>query len=275
MPTLPNANPPDRLSTPALRLTAGARTSTDDDVALEEPLELRLLRPTGQQSLTLLMRTPSAERELLTGWLTSEGLYPADAQLAPHPENPNVWYLTTAEHERLSMGARLHATSSACGVCGIGSIEQLTLRAQAPVWRGGLLRAEMLGTLPDTLQAAQPLFAATGGTHGAGLFTATGELLCAYEDVGRHNATDKVLGAAYLRGLDLSRAVLCVSSRAGFEIVQKALVSGVAVVVCVGAATSLAVSTAATFGLTLCAFTRQGRTTVYSGWERVAGARER
>lgn len=249
-------------------------------LAVEEPLEVRLHTPSGPVTLGILMRTPGADAELVLGWLLAEGLlpegwllerlWPENLRLEPDPENPNVVHLHTPEHERLAAGARMGVSSSACGVCGTGSIERLAVRAALPGWTGGPLSAAFLAGLPGRLQAHQPGFTASGGLHAAGLFGPDGTCLCAYEDVGRHNATDKVLGWALECGLlPLSNAVLVVSSRAGFEIVQKAVMGGVAVVVTVGAATSLAAETAATFGVTLCGWARADRLTVYSGAERV------
>jgi FdhD protein len=255
---------------PALRFVGRVTEACEDTLAVEEPLELRLHVPDGPLVLAVLMRTPGHDRELLTGWLVSEGLLPAERTLNPDPENANVWHLHTPEYARLALGARLGVSSSACGVCGSGSVERLAVRAGPPEWTGGPLAPAVIASLPERLRAAQPGFRATGGLHAAGLFTPQGELLAAFEDVGRHNATDKVVGWAALRGgLPLSGTVLVVSSRAGFEIVQKAVTAGAAVVVAVGAASSLAVDTAATFGVTLCAFTREGRFTVYAASERL------
>ncbi len=249
----------------------GAPAERVDTVAVEEPLELRLHTPDGPLPLGVLMRTPGYDRELLLGWLVSEGLLPDDLTLHPDAENPNVWHLHTPDFARLAAGARLAVSSSACGVCGSGSVERLMTRASPPAWAGGPLGVAWLSGLPEALVAAQPGFAATGGLHGAALFTPDGTRLAAFEDVGRHNAVDKLVGWAQARGrLPLSGAVLVVSSRAGFEIVQKAVTAGVAVVVAVGAATSLAVDTAAAFGVTLCGFARGNRLTVYAGGERLS-----
>lgn len=238
-------------------------------IAVEEPLALRLHGPQPPLTLAVLMRTPGHDRELLLGWLTSEGLLPTEFDLAPDEANTNLWHLSTPQYERLEAGARLSVSSSACGVCGTGSIERLAVQAAPPVWTAGTLSPALILALPEQLLAAQTGFRATGGLHAAGLFSPAGELLCAFEDVGRHNAVDKVVGWAAGR-LPLGNHLLCVSSRAGFEIVQKAVVAGIAVVVTVGAASSLAIETAQTFGVTLCAFTRAGRFTVYSAPERVA-----
>ncbi|ADV66974.1 formate dehydrogenase accessory sulfurtransferase FdhD [Deinococcus maricopensis] len=237
----------------------------DDPVIVEEPLELRDVHGA---PVLLTMRTPGADRELLTGWLHAEGLLSAAPDLAPHPDNPNVWVVRTPLPPH---AARLHGSTSACGVCGSGSVERLTQHLTPPLWARPPVSPVLLSALPARLRAQQPLFAATGGAHAAGLFTPGGALLAAFEDVGRHNATDKVLGWAYARGrLPLHDTVLVTSSRAGFEIVQKAVRAGVPVVVTVGAPTSLAVDTAQVAGVTLCGFARAGRLNVYTHAQRVA-----
>jgi FdhD protein len=247
-------------------------THREDAVAVEEPLELRLHTPEGEVPLGVLMRTPGHDRELLLGWLVSEGLWPQDFTLDPDPRNTNVWHLHTPEHARLAAGARLTVSSSACGVCGSGSIEQLLGRASPPVWTAGPICPALLSGLPERLRETQAGFQETGGMHGAALFTSAGTFLCSREDVGRHNAVDKVVGSQR-PGLPLTDHVLVVSSRAGFEIVQKAVMSGIGIVVAVGAATSLAVDTAAVFGVTVCGFTRDGRLSVYAGPDRVRADR--
>ena len=253
----------------ALRFGSGGTERREDWLAVEEPLELRLVRPAGPLTLAVLMRTPGHDRELLLGWLLAEGLLPDEFTLQADEENPNLWTLETPDWERVSAGARLGVSSSACGVCGSGSIERLAVRTEPVQWAGPPLDWRSLADLPGHLLIAQAGFRQTGGLHAAGLFTADGDLLGAFEDVGRHNATDKVIGWAWEQKLDFSALILTVSSRAGFEIVQKALTAGIPVVVAVGAASSLAVDTAQAFGLTLCAFTREGRTTVYAGEERL------
>lgn len=267
-PALSNDPPRQEVaSTAAHRFTPHGSETFMDVVAVEEPLELRLHGEDAPLTLAVLMRTPGHDRELLLGWLVSEGLLPVEFDLAPDDGNPNVWHLHTPEHSRVAAGARLGVSSSACGVCGTGSIERLAVKAHLPLWTGNPLSPDLILSLPEKLLAAQAGFQATGGLHAAGLFSPAGELLHALEDVGRHNAVDKVVGRAVQR-LPLSNHVLCVSSRAGFEIVQKAVMAGIAVVVTVGAASSLAVETAQTLGVTLCAFTRPDRFTVYSAPER-------
>ncbi len=253
---------------PVQRYQADRWSRQTDAVAIEEPLELRLHTPGRELPLGVLMRTPGHDRELLLGWLVSEGLWPQDFTLEADLENTNVWHLHTSEHERLAAGARLAVSSSACGVCGLGTIEQLLNRASPPPWTAGPLSAALLAGLPEQLRETQAGFQQTGGLHGAALFTPAGTLLSSREDVGRHNAVDKVVGSR-LPGLPLADHMLVVSSRAGFEIVQKAVTAGIGVVVAVGAATSLAVDTATIFGVTLCGFTREGRFTVYAGADRV------
>lgn len=258
---------------PVLRYRDGHVQAADDDLAAEEPLELRLSGRWGEELLTLTMRTPGHDRLWALGWLHAEGLLDGELpQLSPDPEVPNVLRLHTEQPERYLGAVRRTLTTSACGVCGSGSVERLAVRAAAPVWSGPPLAPSLITALPERLRAAQPAFAATGGLHAAGLFDPQGQLLAAYEDVGRHNATDKLVGWAVTRGaLPLSDRVVVTTSRAGFEIAQKALLAGAPVLVTVGAPSSLAVDTAAALGLTLVGFVRGERFNVYCGAERVGG----
>jgi FdhD protein len=161
-------------------------------------------------------------------------------------------------------------TTSSCGVCGKGALEAVAVEAP-PVESSLVVSAALVARLPDRLREAQAAFASTGGLHATGLFTAAGELVCAREDVGRHNAMDKVVGRAFLDGLlPLSDHVLCVSGRLSFELVQKAAVAGCPVVVAVGSPSSLAVELATDRGITLCGFVRDGRVNVYTRTERVS-----
>ena len=161
-------------------------------------------------------------------------------------------------------------TSSSCGVCGKGALEAVAV--EAPRVESDLtVPAELVSSLPDRLRSAQPAFAATGGLHATGLFDALGELLCVREDVGRHNAMDKVIGFAFQEGLlPLATSLLCVSGRLSFELVQKAAVAGCPILVAVGAPSSLAVELARDRGVTLCGFVREGRLNVYSEPWRIA-----
>lgn len=246
---------------------AGLAEPTGDLLAAEEPLELRWRSAAGpERPLAVLMRTPGHDRELLRGWLHAEGL-PGD--LTAHPENPNVWFL--AGEVPADYAAR--HTSSACGICGSGSIERLLLRADA-LPPGPLLDPAWLAELPERLRAGQSGFAASGGLHGAALFTpGSTDPLCLFEDIGRHNAADKVIGWALNRpAVHRPDSVLVISSRLGYEIAQKAVLAEIGAVVGVGAATTLAAQTAQTFGLLLCGFARGGHLTVYAGAERLRPA---
>ena len=229
-----------------------------DVVAAEEPLEIRI----GGAPVAVTMRTPGHDEELALGFALSEGLGPVSARL---PDDLAVNVVEVAapafDQERLR---RSFYTSSSCGVCGKGALEAVAVEA-APVESGLTIAAELVAGLPDRLKAAQPAFAATGGLHATGLFDAVGGLLCLREDVGRHNAFDKVVGWAFTQGcLPLADYAICVSGRLSFELVQKAAVAGCPILVAVGAPSSLAVELAGDRRITLCGFVRGGRVTVYT-----------
>jgi FdhD protein len=234
-----------------------------DVVAVEEPLEIRI----GGAPVAVTMRTPGHDEELALGFCLSEGLRPVSARL------PDDLAANTVEVEApdADLGGlqRSFYTSSSCGVCGKGALEAVAV--EAPAVESDLrVPADVLAGLPDRLRDAQPAFAATGGLHASGLFSADGELLFAREDVGRHNALDKVVGRAFLDGLlPLAQHVLCVSGRLSFELVQKTAVAGCPVLVAVGAPSSLAVELAADRGVTLCGFVRGGSLNVYTESWRV------
>jgi FdhD protein len=229
-----------------------------DVVAVEEPLEIRI----GGRPVAVTMRTPGHDEELALGFALSEGLQPTRARV-PADLAANTVELDAPDFdpERL---ARSFYTTSSCGVCGKGALEAIAV--EAPRVESDLrVRAELVASLPDRLRASQPAFAATGGLHATGLFDGDGELLCLREDVGRHNAMDKVVGWAFGESLlPLSRLVLCVSGRLSFELVQKAAVAGCPVLVAVGAPSSLAVELARDRGITMCGFVRGGRMNVYT-----------
>jgi len=238
-----------------LRLPGG---EARDRVAVEEPLEIRING--GPVSVT--MRTPGHDEELALGFCLSEGLRPAGARPADDLA-ANVVEVDAPGFDPARL-KRNFLTSSSCGVCGKGALESVAVDA-ARVESGLTLPAAAIVELPERLCEAQAAFAATGGLHATGLFSASGELLCVREDVGRHNALDKVLGWAFREALlPLAGSVLCVSGRIAFELVQKAAVAGCPVMVAVGAPTSLAVELAADRGITLCGFVRDGRMTVYT-----------
>jgi FdhD protein len=239
-----------------LRLPAGE--SEPDELAVEEPLEIRV----NGRPIAVTMRTPGHDDELAIGFLLSEGVAVVDAQ--PTVDLAANTIEVTAEDFDLDRLQRNFYTSSSCGVCGKGALEAVAVAAPR-VESDLTVPAELVARLPDLLRTAQPAFAATGGLHATGLFAPSGELLCVREDVGRHNAMDKVIGSAHREGLlPLRQALLCVSGRLSFELVQKAAVAGCPVMVAVGAPSSLAVELAQDRGLTLCGFVRGGRLNVYS-----------
>jgi FdhD protein len=239
-----------------LRLPDGA--NEPDQVAIEEPLEIRI----GGGPVAVTMRTPGHDEELALGFCLSEGLQPvAAAPPADLAANAIDVDAPSFDPDRIQ---RSFYTSSSCGVCGKGALEAVAVEA-AHVDSRLTLAAKLLADLPERLRAAQPAFAATGGLHATGLFGHAGDLLCLREDVGRHNAMDKVVGWAFLEGrLPFADAVLCLSGRLSFELVQKAVVAGCPILVAVGAPSSLAVQLAADRGITLCGFARGGRLNVYS-----------
>ncbi len=232
-----------------------------DDVAVEEPLEIRV----DSEPLAVTMRTPGHDEELAAGFLYGEGLVGAAPAFHPCLDANAV---DVAGPLARDPGTRRFYTTSSCGVCGKGALEEVAVHAPA-LPDGPRVPRALLAALPDRLH--QPGFVRTGGLHATGLFDAGGELVHAREDVGRHNAMDKVVGRALLDGAPpLHDRVLCVSGRLSFELVQKAAVAGAPILVGVGAPTSLAVSLAAERGLTLCGFARGGRLNVYTVPERVA-----
>ena len=234
-----------------------------DLVAVEEPLELRI----GGEPVAVTMRTPGHDEELALGFALSEGLRPLGARV-PDDLAVNAIELDAPGFDPGRL-RRSFYTSSSCGVCGKGALEAVAI--EAPRVESDLrVPAALVAELPGRLRAAQAAFEATGGLHASGLFSAQGELVCVREDVGRHNALDKVLGRAFLDGLlPLSRSFLCLTGRISFELVQKAAVAGCPVVVAVGAPSSLAVELAADRGVTLCGFVRDASLNVYSETWRV------
>jgi FdhD protein len=256
---------PPYSAAPVEVLRLPARRAERDHVAVEEPLEIRV----NGEPVAVTMRTPGHDEELALGFCLSEGLQPRRA--APSADLA----ANTVEVEAHGFDAervrRNFYTSSSCGVCGKGALD--SVRVEAPPVESGLrVPAAVVAALPDRLRREQAAFAVTGGLHATGLFDSRGALLCLREDVGRHNAMDKVLGWAFAAGrLPLDDAVLCVSGRLSFELVQKAAVAGCPVLVAVGAPSSLAVELGQAQRVTLCGFVRDGRLTVYSAAERIAG----
>jgi FdhD protein len=237
--------------------------SGDDDVAVEEPLEIRV----DGEPLAVTMRTPGHDEELALGFLYGEGLIdgPRPAGLTEDLAANTVEVSGPLVRQP---GTRRFYTTSSCGVCGKGALEEVAVHS-APLPQGPALTREVVARLPEGLD--QPGFERTGGLHATGLFTADGRLVHSREDVGRHNAMDKVIGRALLDGLvPLGELVLCVSGRLSFELVQKAAVAGSPVLVGVGAPSSLAIALAEDRGVTLCGFARGGRANIYTHAERIA-----
>jgi FdhD protein len=251
-----DAPPYSAAAVDVLRLPAG--TTEPDRVAVEEPLEIRI----NGLPVAVTMRTPGHDEELALGFCLSEGLQPCEARL-PDDLAANAVEVDAPSFDPARL-QRSFYTSSSCGVCGKGALEAVAV--EAPRAESDLrLPLSLVATLPDRLREAQAAFAVTGGLHATGLFSAAGEAFCVREDVGRHNAMDKVVGWAFREQL-LPHAghVLCVSGRLSFELVQKAAVAGCPVLVAVGAPSSLAVDLAADRGITLCGFVRGGSANVYT-----------
>ncbi|HEX5761139.1 MAG TPA: formate dehydrogenase accessory sulfurtransferase FdhD [Thermoanaerobaculia bacterium] len=270
--------------TPArlVRYVEGRAERSGDELATEEPLEIRLAGAGGSRTVALTMRTPGADAELAAGFLYGEGIVRRREEVRgiaegdPAAQDPrargNVVTVDLGDRPLPDLGGleRHFFATSACGVCGRAGLEALRVRA-APLPPGPVVAPAALLGLPRSLAAAQGVFAATGGLHAAALFDPAGNLQALREDVGRHNALDKLVGWALLAGrLPLAAGIVLVSGRASFEILQKTLAAGVPVVCAVSAPSSLAVELAQAFGVTLVGFLRDGRFNVYSAPERVA-----
>jgi FdhD protein len=287
--------PPDRPEHDAfeiLRVRGEARLAEHDPVAIEEPLEIRVeCGPSAQRikrSISITMRTPGHDFELAAGFLFTEGIVrsPADIERvaycgpSPEPKPPtNVVRVELRPDVKLDLErlSRHFYTSSSCGVCGKSSIDALRSQSSFALdTSDGLVVAEeVLHLLPERLRAAQGAFDATGGIHASALFNPKGELLELREDVGRHNALDKLIGGGLLAGkLPAKDSVLLVSGRASFELVQKASMAGIPVFAAVGAPSSLAIELARETGMTLIGFLRNRGFNIYSHPERVASGEE-
>jgi FdhD protein len=260
----------------------GVATARPDSLAVEEPLEIRV----GGKPLTVTMRTPGNDFDLARGFLVSEGVVAAESDIAAirycagatadGGNTYNVLDVLLAEGVPLpdvSVERNFYTTSS-CGLCGKASLDAVRTNSRWHVDRDPLrLNAATIATLPDKLRAAQRVFASTGGLHAAGLFDTNGDLWCVREDVGRHNAVDKVIGWALDQGrLPLTGTTLMVSGRASFELVQKAVMAGIPALTAVSAPSSLAVDLAREMGLTLIGFLRGSSMNIYSGAQRIASA---
>jgi FdhD protein len=259
------------VSVEAVVLRDGAKRASAETIVVEEPLEIRL----DGAPLAVTMRTPGDDVELAAGFLVTEGVardFGAVTSIAHCDAERNTVDARTEPGARgiVRPEPRAFVATSACGLCGKATLE--SLRTWAPPLRAdpAQVDARTLYALPERLRAAQSLFRTTGALHAAGLFSLDGALLCAREDVGRHNAVDKVVGWAALEGkLPLARTVLLASGRIGFEIAQKALVAGIPIVAAISGPSSLAVELARENGMALCAFVRGESLTVYAGAERI------
>jgi FdhD protein len=255
--------------------TADGDCTLEDQVVAEEPLEIRVAWPGAEaRRAWVTMRTPGHDFELAAGWALHEGLmglgdlnevaYCTDEDLTEEQEFNVVTLRSSRPVDLAHRHDALSAGSSACGVCGKDSIGAALQTVRAPAWGGPPPRADVVRRLPALLREEQSVFSRTGGVHAAGLFSADGERYVVREDVGRHNAVDKVSGARLLAGEPVADAYLVVSGRAGFELVQKAVAAGVGSLVAVGAPTSLSVHLAREAGLGLFGFTRAERTVRYA-----------
>jgi FdhD protein len=280
--SIPDVEPIERVRVRARE--GDAEVERSDSLAVEEPLEIRVRGREGDaaRSFVTTMRTPGSDEELAAGLLLAEGVLtgrsdlvalerPADPRLSPELK-ANAIVATLSQDALARAGGLIRGTvmGSACGVCGKTSIESVLPDGAAPLEAPLTVPAELLYRLPDRLRERQSVFAQTGGLHAAALFDAGGELLLAREDIGRHNATDKLVGSFFLESkLPLSESLMLVSGRAGFEIVQKAFGAGIPIVCSVSAPSSLAVELAESAGLTLVGFLRARRFNVYSHPRRI------
>ncbi len=272
------------------RISDNELVDHSDDLAVEEPLEIRLGFADGtHQAVSITMRTPGEDSELAVGFLFTEGILKSPDQVKQVRHcglkigkstgtldraaalNSNTIRVDLAENVELDLKKleRHFYTTSSCGVCGKSSIEALQTGATR-IESELTVNADIIHRLPETLRAAQSTFDKTGGLHASALFEADGSLVIVREDVGRHNALDKVIGTKFMEdNVPLSDKILLVSGRASFELVQKALMAGIPILAAVGAPSSLAVELASEFGMTLIGFVRDGRFNIYCGEQRV------
>ncbi|WP_125610060.1 formate dehydrogenase accessory sulfurtransferase FdhD [Specibacter cremeus] len=272
----------ERVKATKVFVADGRQVRREEALAVEEPLEIRL----GHEPFTVTMRMPGDDFDLVAGFLVSEGIISVAEELvsmrfcAGEDESGRQTFNVVEAQLRPDVvlpgaAAQRHVTTtSACGICGTASIDAVRKQSRYPIAEssdGPLITATLLAALPDALREQQKVFEKTGGVHAAGLFSADGELLYLREDVGRHNAVDKVVGAALREGaLPLAGTILQVSGRASFELVQKAVMAGIPVLSAVSAPSSLAVELAAASSLTLAGFSRGATLNLYTHPGRVA-----
>jgi FdhD protein len=256
------------LTVPIRKIGPGSNAPEQDLVAVEEPLQIRV----GERDFAIAMRTPGHDRELAAGFLFTEGIVQFPTQIREITEDgQGTVTVHLAPGLQPALAERNFYMTSSCGVCGKASIDSLRTSGCPSLPRGlPQIPASLISELPEKLRVAQPVFAHTGGLHAAGLFDTSGNLLAVREDVGRHNAVDKLIGAAFLDGrTPLHNHILMLSGRISFELVQKSLMAGIPIVAAVGAPSSLAIQTALHFGQTLAGFVRGHSYNVYSGQDRL------
>ncbi len=270
-----------------VRVRDGAWTDDWDTLAAEEPLEIRLLwweaGAEQRKSIAVTMRTPGDDFELAVGFLHGEGIVAnrddvVDVAWCVEEDVPQTFNIVTVTLRPdipfdVSRLDRHFYTTSSCGICGKATLEALEIRGCEPLPLGPAVHPAIIQSLPAALRRSQEVFERTGGLHAAGLFDRDGNLLALYEDVGRHNALDKLIGAQLMTGnCPLDNHLLLLSGRASFELLQKALAARIPIVAAVGAPSSLAVSLAESFNITLLGFVREDGLNIYTGGERVANA---
>lgn len=283
------ADAPSKKEVRVTRITADQHSSIDDCVAVEEPLEIRVIFGSSSQrtmrSLSIVMRTPGHDRELAAGFLFTESIISSPDQIdsiqfrgvtESGEETGNIVRVDLRPEVKLDWSKlqRNFFTTSSCGVCGKASLEALSVQGLSPLTNEtNSISPDVIRRLPAQLRGNQPTFAKTGGLHAAGLFDTSGQLLSVHEDVGRHNAVDKLIGQMFLAAATpLDRHILVLSGRASFEIMQKALVAQIQVVVAVGAPSSLAIELAEPYNMTLIGFASADRFNIYSAASRVSTA---
>jgi FdhD protein len=272
---------PGVMTVPIGCVTAGSATSESDELSVEEPLEIQIAVPRDgrcqAQSIAVTMRTPGADVELAAGFLFTEGIVQNGNEIADirtTAANTVLATLQPAARVDFARFDRHSFVSSSCGVCGKRSIAAVFAVKGKPLQTGTpQIASQIIHGLSRTQRAAQPTFDRTGGLHASALFDASGRLLSLFEDVGRHNALDKLIGSELLAGrVPLGNNLLLVSGRASFELIQKAFIAGIPVLAAVGAPSSLAVTLARQSGMTLLGFVRDGRFNVYADAGRLAEA---
>ncbi|RFS19087.1 formate dehydrogenase accessory sulfurtransferase FdhD [Chitinophaga silvatica] len=263
------------VSTHVMKVAQNGITETDDVLATEAPLQIQLMYENITQQISVTMRTPGSDSSLATGFLFTEGIISSykEIEFVELTETPEgsiaTVHLSATSQPQLKQINRSFVSTAACGVCGKTSMEDIHT-AISKINTTTTFHAEELFRLPETLHQQQALFNTTGGLHAAGLFSAKGELLILEEDIGRHNAVDKVIGSAIKEpAIDRSTCLLLLSGRAGFELIQKAAMAGIPFIASIGAPSSMAVDMATKYNITLIGFLKAQRFNIYSLPERI------